>query len=163
MHPKVGSMEDMDINVLKTLRESYCVQAPRPGRWGPCLGAPVLRHMGKQGKKGWQAATGPGPMTWLPFVNFDVNFESNGNDSALAGNSCIFLELCPLEPGFFLWRFFFMSAWHFHLDPSFSSDKHTFCFEPLSTTSLELPNSAEPFFRKTDWNKKLSNFGAWHL
>lgn len=115
---------------------------------------------GKQSKKGRQAATGPGPMTRLPFVNFDVNFESNGNDSVLAGNSCIswnYVLYCPdfscedffsCWPGTFLWT----------LHPY--SEKHTFCFEPLSTTSLELPNSAEPFFRKTDWNKKLSNFGA---
>lgn len=27
-------------------------------------------------------------MARLPFVNFDVNFESNGNDSVLAGISC---------------------------------------------------------------------------
>lgn len=60
-----------------------------PATGGHTLALQCSGTWGKQGKKGRQAATGPGPMTRLPFVNFAVNFESNGNDSVLAGNSCI--------------------------------------------------------------------------
>lgn len=62
---------------------------PGPAAGGLASVSQCLGTWRKQGKKGRQATTGPGPMARLPFVNFDVNFESNGNDSVLAGISCI--------------------------------------------------------------------------